>query len=145
MKSIILTVIASFAALTAAQSLSSLPQCAVSALFRGELCSYVCDQLTLFYKQQSCVTGSFGGCSALDVKCICADTNLISQLSCCVATKCPPADQQSKFIPLGLQSVSQAADVGIGVATIKFASQLCAAYVILSVRWVKIAFGFWAR
>ena len=42
----------------------------------------------------NCVT-SFGSCNSLDVKCICSSTDLISNLSCCVAQNCDAADQQS--------------------------------------------------
>jgi len=53
--------------------------------------------IKLKYPQQACVGNSFGGCGPLDIKCICANKDLISGLSCCIESKCSPADQQSEF------------------------------------------------
>ncbi|KAF2090781.1 hypothetical protein K490DRAFT_62109 [Saccharata proteae CBS 121410] len=44
---------------------------------------------------QACVGTSFGTCGQFDVGCICADAPLISNLACCVATGCEPADQST--------------------------------------------------
>ncbi|KAF1815558.1 hypothetical protein P152DRAFT_384125, partial [Eremomyces bilateralis CBS 781.70] len=55
------------------------------------------------------VGASFGGCGPIDIKCICSNEALISDLSCCVANRCSPEDQQ---------------------ATIDFAVNLCRTYQI---------------
>jgi hypothetical protein len=79
-----LAAVAFWTALTAAQSLlKGLPDCA-----------------------KDCVGNNFGGCSLLDVPCICANKDLINNLSCCVANTCSAADQ---------------------AAVIKFAKDLCVA------------------
>ncbi|KAL2350778.1 hypothetical protein BJ546DRAFT_378024 [Cryomyces antarcticus] len=83
MRSSLLAVVASFGVAAFAQTLSDLPSCA-----------------------SACVGSNLGGCSTLDIKCICNNANLISSLSCCVAGACSASDQQK---------------------TINFASQLCAA------------------
>ncbi|KAB2571564.1 putative cfem domain protein [Lasiodiplodia theobromae] len=44
---------------------------------------------------QSCVGTDFGGCSTLDVECICNNKDLITGLACCVSTSCDAADQQT--------------------------------------------------
>lgn len=43
-----------------------------------------------------CVGDSFGSCGALDVKCICSNTELLSGLSCCISKACTKEDQDSK-------------------------------------------------
>ena len=45
--------------------------------------------------QRTCVGGNFGGCSLLDVKCICSNADYISNLSCCIAGGCSADDQAS--------------------------------------------------
>ncbi|KAF2861062.1 hypothetical protein K470DRAFT_257205 [Piedraia hortae CBS 480.64] len=37
--------------------------------------------------------GGFGNCGSLDVKCICSNTKLLSDLSCCISKQCDTADQ----------------------------------------------------
>ncbi|KAM0721897.1 hypothetical protein Q7P37_002822 [Cladosporium fusiforme] len=41
----------------------------------------------------NCVGDSFGSCGALDVKCICSNTELLTGLSCCVSKACNKEDQ----------------------------------------------------
>lgn len=43
----------------------------------------------------NCING-YGGCNVLQVKCICSNTSLLSDLACCVSKKCSAADQESK-------------------------------------------------
>lgn len=45
----------------------------------------------------NCVPSDFGGCNQIDVKCICANSDLISNLACCVSTACSQADQESAY------------------------------------------------
>ncbi|GAM40427.1 CFEM domain protein [Talaromyces pinophilus] len=66
----------------AAQDFGSLPSCA-----------------------RSCATNAIPASCGLDVKCICSTSSFISSVSCCVATACDAADQQT---------------------TLQFAEQLCA-------------------
>ncbi|KAK0717903.1 hypothetical protein B0T26DRAFT_751900 [Lasiosphaeria miniovina] len=40
------------------------------------------------------ISNGIGNCN-LDAKCICSDKDFISNISCCVAGACNPADQQS--------------------------------------------------
>ncbi|GME62752.1 CFEM domain-containing protein [Neofusicoccum parvum] len=44
---------------------------------------------------QKCVGTDFGGCSTVDVKCICANKELLTGLACCVSTGCNAADQET--------------------------------------------------
>ncbi|ORY00005.1 hypothetical protein BCR34DRAFT_117052 [Clohesyomyces aquaticus] len=65
-------------------------------------------QLTALPKcAQDCFGGNLGGCKDGDFKCVCSNSDLIASLSCCVAQKCSPTEQES---------------------TIKLAVGLCAAY-----------------
>ncbi|KAJ9645259.1 hypothetical protein H2201_005605 [Coniosporium apollinis] len=43
---------------------------------------------------RNCVGSNLGGCNAIDVRCICSNTDYISGLSCCVLNSCSPEDQQ---------------------------------------------------
>lgn len=43
----------------------------------------------------SCI-GNFGGCGALDVDCICSNSDLLSNLACCVSVECSQQDQDSE-------------------------------------------------
>jgi len=52
-------------------------------------------QLTLI--QQTCVGGNLGGCNAVDVGCICRNSNYISELSCCVSSACSPSDVERTY------------------------------------------------
>ncbi|KUL83653.1 hypothetical protein ZTR_11046 [Talaromyces verruculosus] len=54
---------------------------------------------------QGCATNAIPASCGLDVKCICSASSFITSVSCCVATACDAADQQT---------------------TIQFAEQLCA-------------------
>ncbi|OCK98732.1 uncharacterized protein K441DRAFT_654025 [Cenococcum geophilum 1.58] len=83
MRFVSVVLIASLSSLAAAQ-LDGLPECA-----------------------QSCVGSNFGSCQTLDIKCICSNKDLISNLSCCVSQACSADDTQK---------------------TITFASQLCSTY-----------------
>ena len=40
--------------------------------------------------------GNFGGCGALDADCICNNSDLITNLACCVSVQCDEDDQESK-------------------------------------------------
>ncbi|EKG14570.1 hypothetical protein MPH_08251 [Macrophomina phaseolina MS6] len=44
---------------------------------------------------QACVGTDFGGCSTLDVRCICSNKELLTGLACCVSTGCDAEDQQT--------------------------------------------------
>ncbi|KAK3197361.1 hypothetical protein GRF29_1536g1509493 [Pseudopithomyces chartarum] len=44
---------------------------------------------------QECFGNNFAGCGQFDFKCICGNTNLISELSCCVSTKCNDQDKNT--------------------------------------------------
>ncbi|GJC86960.1 GPI-anchored CFEM domain protein ARB_01017 [Colletotrichum liriopes] len=49
---------------------------------------------------QGCVnqytTGNaIAGCSNLDIKCICSNAGFLDGIACCLASACPPADQES--------------------------------------------------
>lgn len=65
--------ITAFASLAAAVSIPGLPSCA-----------------------GGCVPADLGGCNLVDVSCICGNSDLISNLACCVSTACDKADQESK-------------------------------------------------
>lgn len=54
----------------------------------------------------TCFGSNFGGCAPLDIGCICANKDLLSSLSCCIAGGCSAEDQET---------------------TIQFASDLCQA------------------
>ncbi|KAK3361187.1 hypothetical protein B0T24DRAFT_684851 [Lasiosphaeria ovina] len=71
-------------AIVAAAQSPSLPTCAVRHLpdFFEKGCA---DQF---------ISNGIGNCN-LDAKCICSDKDFISNISCCVAGACNPADQQS--------------------------------------------------
>ncbi|KAF2810008.1 uncharacterized protein BDZ99DRAFT_301459 [Mytilinidion resinicola] len=84
----IIAVIAALTSLSTAQSLlDQLPQCA-----------------------RTCVGQNFGGCKTLDIACICGNSDLISNLSCCVSKSCDADDTKT---------------------TIEFAAQLCKTYNII--------------
>ncbi|KAF1812864.1 hypothetical protein P152DRAFT_481757 [Eremomyces bilateralis CBS 781.70] len=55
----------------------------------------------------SCAIDTVGSCSTSDVKCICTNPELISELACCISDLCSTADQQ---------------------ATISFISTICSSY-----------------
>lgn len=42
---------------------------------------------------QGCISGDFGGCGNLDVKCICTNEPLLRTLSCCVSQRCDTLGQ----------------------------------------------------
>ena len=52
----------------------------------------------------SCVTSSFGGCSQIDIECICQNTAFISSLTCCVAKSCDDDEQAGIQLPSSLLS-----------------------------------------
>ena len=50
------------------------------------------------FGQQTCLgtaTGQQGGCSNVDLKCLCSNVAYINVLACCISTKCSSDDQQS--------------------------------------------------
>ncbi|KAF2176679.1 hypothetical protein K469DRAFT_722069 [Zopfia rhizophila CBS 207.26] len=77
----------------------------VAALSSLALAQNLLDQLPKC--AQDCVGSNFGGCNPFDIPCVCKNKDLISNLSCCVSTKCSQQEQD---------------------ATIKFAIDLCKAY-----------------
>ena len=77
-----------------AQNLTAVPGCAVSSPLK-----YTCESRLTFLKQ-TCLsnsTASAGSCSSLDVKCLCTNAEYVNTLSCCLATNCDTADQQSMY------------------------------------------------
>ncbi|KAF2109049.1 hypothetical protein BDV96DRAFT_652287 [Lophiotrema nucula] len=44
---------------------------------------------------QACFGTNFGSCTPLDIHCICASTDLIHNISCCVIANCDDADRQT--------------------------------------------------
>lgn len=71
-----------------------------------------------------CVGDSFGSCGALDVQCICKNTELISTLSCCVSKACNKDDQDSKEDPQPPNSLCPSLTRNLA-ETLQFANSLC--------------------
>ncbi|GLI72286.1 hypothetical protein PoHVEF18_000456 [Penicillium ochrochloron] len=68
---------------------------------------------------KSCATSSIPASCGLNVQCICSDKSFLSNIACCVADKCSPADQE-KLLEYPLTNV-----FFIAAATLQVAKGIC--------------------